>query len=88
MTVVCTAAGGRVVIGDGLNVTDDESALRFLRSHRNAAQTFLADCGETASEAPDEGLVVICAHDDMQSDWCVILARMTRQCVSLSFVEE
>lgn len=86
MTAICTAAGGRVAIGDGSSVTDDESALRFLRSHRNAAQTFLAECGERASEAPDEGLVVICAQEDMSSDWYARLARMTRQWVSFEII--
>ena len=73
------AAGARISYGDISQMVSDEALLRFLRRNKSEAQTFLAECGEGASEAPDEGLVVLCASEDMESRWCERVRTMTRR---------
>jgi hypothetical protein len=75
---LCKAGRGRVVVESAARIKVDEMVLLVLRRNLSEAQSLLAECGEAASEAPDEGLVVICGMDDFDTDWYKKLIHLTR----------
>lgn len=78
----------RIVSSDA-RLQEDGEALRFLRQKKTEAQSYLATCGEEASEAPDEGLVVIVApqNADARLPWFQRLAKYSRT-LSIAMPEE
>jgi hypothetical protein len=76
---VCKEAGARIVRGDASKLDEEESMLRFLRRNKSEAETNLATFGEAASQAPDDGLVVVCNVDDVEEDWHDRAVHLTRR---------
>jgi hypothetical protein len=79
VAALCKGAGARVVNGDVSTLTDDETMLRFFRRNKSEAETFLAENGAAASQAPDEGLVVVCSGEDTTAGWYSNVVLMTRR---------
>lgn len=68
------------VYSSDVRLEQDDETLRFLRKKKSEAQSYLATCGEEASEAPDDGLVVVVASVtvDARAPWFRRLTRCTR----------
>ncbi|UZJ56867.1 hypothetical protein CBS101457_006187 [Exobasidium rhododendri] len=76
---ICKAAGARIVTEDVSMLSDEESLLRCFRRNKSEAETYLAESGEAASQAPDEGLVVVCEDKDVGASWHKSVMLMTRR---------
>lgn len=76
---ICKSSGARTVDADISQYRDDETVLRLLRRNKSEAETLLAEHGEAASEAPDDGLVVICDMEDSNTIWYQRVVRLTKQ---------
>jgi hypothetical protein len=78
---VCKEAGARIAIGNAAVLLEegDDAMLRFFRRNKSEAETYLAECGGNASEAPDEGLVVLCSSEDRDAEWRHRVVDVTRQ---------
>jgi hypothetical protein len=79
-SIILSKAGrGRIIVENVAKYKDDDAMLRLLRRNLSEAQSLLAECGEAASQAPDDGLVVIYDNDDLGADWQTKLVQMTKQ---------
>lgn len=76
---ICKGIGARLVTLNASTLDDYDAMLRFLRRTKSEAETYVAECGEAASQAPDEGLVVVCSDGDIEADWHGRVVTITRK---------